>query len=148
MRRKRICHTGSLDVSDDGSGLVVHELDAHLGDTTTGAYQHQHVSLYSPVNPYLLLIDRNNFSAWGAVCVVRAEFLEIVVIQTHRRGKQEPNFNILQASCDMSGEERMGFVFVPVRPRTRVTLTSLTGAFEESIVKFVLLYLSTGDVWC
>lgn len=25
--------------------------------------------------------------------------------------------------------------FVPVRPRTRVTLTSLTGALEESIVK-------------
>jgi hypothetical protein len=29
--------TGSLDVSDDASGLVVHELDANLGDTTTGA---------------------------------------------------------------------------------------------------------------
>lgn len=28
--------TGSLDVTDDGTGLVVHELDADLGDTTTG----------------------------------------------------------------------------------------------------------------
>lgn len=27
---------GSLDVSDDATGLVVHELDANLGDTTTG----------------------------------------------------------------------------------------------------------------
>lgn len=30
--------TGSLDVADNGTGLVVHELDADLGDTTTGAY--------------------------------------------------------------------------------------------------------------
>jgi hypothetical protein len=29
--------TGSLDVADDGTGLVVHELNANLGDTTTGA---------------------------------------------------------------------------------------------------------------
>ena len=27
----------ALDVADDGTGLVVHELDAALGDTTTGA---------------------------------------------------------------------------------------------------------------
>lgn len=31
----RVVRTGSLDVSDDRSGLVVHELDANLGDTTT-----------------------------------------------------------------------------------------------------------------
>lgn len=30
-------HTGTLDVTDDGTALVVHELDADLGDTTTGA---------------------------------------------------------------------------------------------------------------
>ena len=30
--------TGALDVTDDGTGLVVHELDTALGDTTTGAY--------------------------------------------------------------------------------------------------------------
>lgn len=30
-------HTGTLDVSDDGTGLVVHELDTDLGDTTTRA---------------------------------------------------------------------------------------------------------------
>lgn len=30
--------TGSLDVTDNGTGLVVHELDADLGDTTAGAY--------------------------------------------------------------------------------------------------------------
>lgn len=40
----------------------------------------------------------------------------------------------------------MDWFFVPVRPRTRVTLTSLTGALEESIVKFVLLYLSARRV--
>jgi hypothetical protein len=27
----------ALDVADDGTGLVVHELDTALGDTTTGA---------------------------------------------------------------------------------------------------------------
>jgi hypothetical protein len=30
-------HTWALDVTDDGTGGVVHELDADLGDTTTGA---------------------------------------------------------------------------------------------------------------
>jgi hypothetical protein len=29
--------TRALDVTDDGTGLVVHELNANLGDTTTGA---------------------------------------------------------------------------------------------------------------
>jgi hypothetical protein len=29
--------TWALDVTDDGTGLVVHELDTALGDTTTGA---------------------------------------------------------------------------------------------------------------
>ena len=29
--------TSALDVTDDGTGLVVHELDTALGDTTTGA---------------------------------------------------------------------------------------------------------------
>lgn len=33
-----IFRTWALDVSDDRSGLVVHELDADLGDTTTRAY--------------------------------------------------------------------------------------------------------------
>lgn len=33
----RAKRTGSLDVTDDGTGLVVHELDTALGDTTTGA---------------------------------------------------------------------------------------------------------------
>lgn len=31
--------TWALDVTDDGTGLVVHELDTALGDTTTGAYR-------------------------------------------------------------------------------------------------------------
>ena len=30
--------TSALDVTDDGTGLVVHELDTALGDTTTGTY--------------------------------------------------------------------------------------------------------------
>jgi len=31
--------TGSLDVADDGTGLVLEELDANLGDTTTRSYR-------------------------------------------------------------------------------------------------------------
>lgn len=38
--------TRALDVADDGTGLVVHELDTALSDTTTGAYIS--VSLYYP----------------------------------------------------------------------------------------------------
>lgn len=34
---REFVHTGSLDVADDRTGLVVHELDANLGDTTTRA---------------------------------------------------------------------------------------------------------------
>lgn len=34
----RINRTWALDVSDDGSGLIVHELNADLGDTTTRTY--------------------------------------------------------------------------------------------------------------
>jgi hypothetical protein len=33
----RESHTGSLDVADDGTGLVIHELNANLGNTTAGA---------------------------------------------------------------------------------------------------------------
>lgn len=29
---------GALDVSDDGPGLVIHELDTDLGNTSTGTY--------------------------------------------------------------------------------------------------------------
>lgn len=41
LKRARIklewfAHTGTLDIADDGTGSVVHELDADLGDTTTG----------------------------------------------------------------------------------------------------------------
>lgn len=32
-----ISHTWALDVTDDAARGVVHELDADLGDTTTGA---------------------------------------------------------------------------------------------------------------
>lgn len=39
-------HTGTLDVSDDGTGLVVHELDTDLGDTTTRAYAGLLVSIF------------------------------------------------------------------------------------------------------
>ena len=37
-REKKRERTRALDVADDGAGLVVHELDTALGDTTTGAY--------------------------------------------------------------------------------------------------------------
>ena len=72
----RFCRTGSLDVSDDGTGGVVHEFNADLGHTSTRACCAEIISLVSSPLP----------------------------------------FHFQRAS-----------VFVPVRPRTRVTLTSLTG---------------------
>ena len=44
--RQRV-RTWALDVADDGTGLVVHELDTALGDTTTGHCIH-HCSLTAP----------------------------------------------------------------------------------------------------
>jgi hypothetical protein len=35
--KKSLSHTWALDVTDDGTRGVVHELDADLGDTTTGS---------------------------------------------------------------------------------------------------------------
>lgn len=37
VRVRKGKHTGSLDVADDGTGLVVHELNANLGNTTARA---------------------------------------------------------------------------------------------------------------
>ena len=31
-------HTWALDVADNASGGIIHELDADLGDTSTGTY--------------------------------------------------------------------------------------------------------------
>lgn len=72
-------HTRALDVADDGTGGVVHKLDAHLGDATT--------------------------RTWSS--------------------------NIHQHWRTVTGQA-VG-LSVPVLPRTRVTLTSLTGVLEESI---------------
>jgi hypothetical protein len=43
-------HTRSLDVTDNRTGLVVHELDANLSDTTARAYFHTNF-----VNPVLTI---------------------------------------------------------------------------------------------
>jgi hypothetical protein len=93
-------HTRALDVTDDGSALVVHELDANLGDTTTRTYDN-HIS-----------------RRYGSDAGQRREFEG----DTARREMDN---------------------IVPVRPRTRVTLTSLTGVFEASIVE----YASYCSVW-
>lgn len=83
--------TWALDVADDGSGLVVHELDAALGDTTTGA------------------------------CVFRQPAV-LAVVLLPCAASAPPQFLPRPSSC------------VPVRPRTRVTLTSLTGALAVSMM--------------
>lgn len=84
-----VVRTGSLDVSDDRSGLVVHELDANLGNTTT-----------------------------RSCCPARRSILAIA--------------QQLATACSRSRGQ--GRCCVPVRPRTRVTLTSLTGCFDASIL--------------
>ena len=92
--------TGSLDVTDDGTGLVVHELDANLSDTTTRTYTPHHQS------PALIV--------------------------------QVPSIALRGGGVVWAGK------IVPVRPRTLVTLTSLTGALEESIVAVVMFCNSVG----
>jgi hypothetical protein len=82
--------TRALDVADDGAGLVVHELDTALGDTTTGACRFR--------QPFC-------FPAWPSL-----------------------------ASAASPPRPRVRDHRVPVRPRTRVTLTSLTGALADSIL--------------
>ena len=89
--------TSALDVADDGTGLVVHELDTALGDTTTGACMA--VSLRFLRSPSIL--------SRAAVWLSSIFFLHAL------------------PEC---GDR------VPVRPRTRVTLTSLTGALAVSIL--------------
>lgn len=89
--------TSALDVADDGTGLVVHELDTALGDTTTGACMA--VSLRFLRSPSIL--------SRAAVWLSSIFFLHAL------------------PEC---GDR------VPVRPRTRVTLTSLTGALADSIL--------------
>jgi hypothetical protein len=82
--------TWALDVADDGTGLVVHELDTALSNTTTGAYHFR--------QPYILSLR----------C---------------------PRIRLMRRLQRDISEFR-----VPVRPRTRVTLTSLTGALADSIM--------------
>lgn len=94
--------TSALDVADDGTGLVVHELDTALGDTTTGAYVA--ISLRSCISSVLSC----------AQCSVQRAAVHL-----------SPLLPSAQPQC---GDR------VPVRPRTRVTLTSLTGALAVSIV--------------
>jgi hypothetical protein len=72
--------TWALDVADDGSGGIVHELDSDLSDTSTGTYS---IS-YQPPAPSSHIPSVGNSN-------------------------------------------------IPVRPKTRVTLTNLTGTFEESM---------------
>lgn len=80
--------TWSLDVSDNASGLVVHEFDTDLGNTTTGTCDRQLLGSF-------------------------AEILREVSARSDR-------------------DDEVGNI-VPVRPRTRVTLTSLTGCLADSI---------------
>lgn len=96
-RRRGELRTSALDVADDGTGLVVHEFDTALGDTTTGACMA--VSLRFLWYPSIL--------SRAAVQLSSVFFLHAL------------------PEC---GDR------VPVRPRTRVTLTSLTGALAVSIL--------------
>lgn len=82
----RNTRTWALDVADDASGGVVHELDTDLGNTSSGTYNTKPIS-----NPF-----------------ARTSFLPSIAPLPHGNA--------------------------PVRPKTRVTFTSLTGTLEESIV--------------
>lgn len=98
----RIYRTWALDVSDDRSGLVVHELDADLGDTTTRTYPSS-----------------------------SQKFVHSFVSTASERASEYCVAWILLPRYQVSWGKRRN---APVRPSTRVTLTSLTGCLEESII--------------
>ncbi len=75
--------TWTLDVADDGTGGVVHELNTDLGNTSTG---------------------------------------------TCKMSELRPDL------CFCACAERYFVICIPVRPKTRVTLTSLTGTLLVSIL--------------
>lgn len=57
--------TWALDVTDDGTGLVVHELDTALGDTTTGTYKRPSSAFNSL---YLSHVSCGAYVACGPLC--------------------------------------------------------------------------------
>lgn len=52
---ERKSHTWALDVTDNAARGIVHELNANLGDTTTGAYTvaKNKGSAFIPLHPYI-----------------------------------------------------------------------------------------------
>lgn len=96
--------TWALDVPDDGAGRVVHELDADLGDTSTRTYFNPSASV-----PPLPKVPLSPYPSSPIPAQIAPQY------QTHH----------------LAGGETIS---VPVRPRTRVTLTSLTGVLEASIL--------------
>jgi hypothetical protein len=158
-------HTGTLDVSDDGTSLVVHELDTDLGDTTTRAcilplafensMPHRRPSCaVSPSNrsvchraPIMLAIccavepPSQSFLALFSVHIFETVYSLLlspipIFRRDWRRQLQQRRWQQSGKVGEDPGEERArGSLIVPVRPSTRVTLTSLTGALLlDSIV--------------
>lgn len=75
-----VFRTWALDVSDDGAGCVVHELDADLGNATTRACDCQNDLLYHvercgeaciPVRPRTRVTLTSLFSISMLVCMAR-----------------------------------------------------------------------------
>ena len=66
--RQRV-RTWALDVADDGTGLVVHELDTALGDTTTGACCNpsacHSLTLYIPRRLYVARVSQQKFGKFA-----------------------------------------------------------------------------------
>jgi hypothetical protein len=91
--------TWALDVADNRTSSIIHELNAHLRNTTTRTY--------FPTVSFAIYAD--NAAPWGV------------------------------------------WFCVPVRPRTRVTLTSLTGTLEASMIAIDRIcrkvVVGSPDVW-
>lgn len=109
--------TGTLDVTDDGTGSVVHELNANLGNTTARACvaKNRQQFVLQFVQSSMAVSESSRVSS--SVCAV----LLFPVDSFSAAG----NGGLSSFLC----------VNVPVRPRTRVTLTSLTGTLADSILK-------------
>ena len=80
-------HTWALDVTDDAAGSVVHELDADLGDTTTGSYKLK-CSLESSLRPK---VPSTRGRGNTAICIYSrrkaSKFDKIEKFTTYRYGR-------------------------------------------------------------
>lgn len=124
-RVKCIC-TWAFDIANDTPSSIVHEFYTYLCDTSTRTYHKMArllicckgcISKTPPGHSSLLFLI-------FVVCLRISCFLGWLAIWSRKGWRRGGKWDL----------EKWNEYNLPVRPRTLVTLTSLTGTFEESIL--------------